>query len=468
MTMKEQFPPDADGARIGLTSVWEGSSVPAPAGPRGHVHLPPVDSFDLSGAVDALVLVNELQSWAEAQKVKLVNRIREHYRVKALLQYEVSGAAEEEASFHAAEEVGAALRLPTRTARALVESSERLVHAYQRTFIGLESGKLSWRHAATIVEECVGVPSDAVARFEEELIDTAEHSTVAKLTRQARGLRQILHPEAAPERKSRAEAERRVVLEPAADGMAWLSAYLPAEQACGIYNRIDAGARFLQDPDEDRTLTQLRADVFTDLLTHTCASDPSTGAGFRGVGATVHITVPALAVLNQLPGAGSEGPGSETAYGADHTGSGGESASADQRLYAVLEGYGPIDTDTAARLAAHAPSFTRILTHPETGAALSIGRTAYRPPKHLQDWVRVRDKTCRHPGCNRAATATEIDHTIPWHQGGSTTHTNLACLCSKHHTLKTNEHWHYRQPEPGTIITSSPAGKTYTTQPPPF
>lgn len=73
-----------EGARLGLTSVWEGSADPAASGPRGRVQLPPVDSFNLPHAVEALALVSELQSWAEAQKAKLVDRIREHYRLKSL------------------------------------------------------------------------------------------------------------------------------------------------------------------------------------------------------------------------------------------------------------------------------------------------------------------------------------------------------------------------------------------------
>ncbi|SDH83745.1 HNH endonuclease [Arthrobacter subterraneus] len=451
-----------EGARLGLTSVWEGSADPAASGPRGRVQLPPVDSFDLPHAVEALALVSELQSWAEAQKAKLVNRIREHYRLKSLYRNDDAAVAEEESSLWAAEEIGAVLRLPARTARTLVEQSERLIHAYPRTFLGLESGRLSWRHATTVVEECVGVPADSVAQFEQELVETAERSTVPKLTRHARGLRELLHSDAAPIRTTRATADRRVLLEPAPDGMAWLSAYLPAEQACGIYNRLDAGARGLQTPDEPRTLTQLRADVLTDLLTHTCAGNIDTGTGYRGINATVHLTVPALTLLNQLPGA-EDAPLSDTSPEAR-----GYPPAQGPRSYPVLEGYGPIDPDTAARLAAHAPSFTRILTHPHTGAALSIGRATYRPPKHLQDWVRIRDKTCRHPGCNRAAVATEIDHTIPWHHGGRTNHDNLACLCAKHHRLKTIGLWDYMQPEPGTITATSPAGKTYTTQPPPF
>ena len=437
--------------------IWEGTDEPAPSGPWGVVELSPMRALEsLTDAVDTLERLNQLQCWADAQKARLVDRIRELYEHDVQPANESLATAQTQADQDefvlslAAEEVGALLRMPSGSAKNLVAQSRSLVNHHERTLTSMEAGKLSWRHATTIVEECVGVPADSVVRFEQDLVEMAEQSTVAKLTRRARGLREILHPEAAPVRKTRAAAERRVIVEPGTDGMAWLSAYLPAEQACGIYNRLDAGARGLQAPDEGRTLSQLRADVFTDLLTHTCAGDIRTGTGFRGIGATVHITVPALTLLDQMPG----GDGSGATRGPPG--------------YAVLEGNGPIDPKTAARLAGHAPSFTRILTHPETGAALSIGRASYRPPKHLQDWVRTRDKTCRHPGCNRTAKATEIDHTVPWHKGGRTDHFNLSCLCAKHHMLKTNEHWDYMQPEPGTIIAISPAGKTYITRPPPF
>ncbi|MHA7293291.1 HNH endonuclease, partial [Arthrobacter sp. HLT1-21] len=109
----------------------------------------------------------------------------------------------------------------------------------------------------------------------------------------------------------------------------------------------------------------------------------------------------------------------------------------------------------------------RILTHPFTGARLGADATTYRVPKDLQDAVRVRDGTCRHPGCNRLAVFCELDHTIPWSRGGTTSYSNLAALCKRHHMFKTEGFWHYTQPEPGTIIAISPAGETYTTKPNP-
>ena len=44
----------------------------------------------------------------------------------------------------------------------------------------------------------------------------------------------------------------------------------------------------------------------------------------------------------------------------------------------ALEGYGPIDIDTARELAAGAPGLVRILTHPETGAGSPSVATATR------------------------------------------------------------------------------------------
>ncbi|RJU03162.1 HNH endonuclease [Arthrobacter frigidicola] len=270
----------------------------------------------------------------------------------------------------------------------------------------------------------------------------------------ARRLRAELHPESLTDRTRSARKNRRVDFHPDDDGMAWLNVYLPAEKAVAIDGRLTRLSRALQCPEETRTLAQLRTDVLTDLLTHTCPDPTITGtgtapagagaapggaggAGWNGIQAQVHVTVPVLTLLDV-----DDAPGE-------------------------LEGYGPIDPDLARRLAAHAPSFTRLLTHPETGAVLSVGRDTYTVPADLKKWLRVRDRTCRHPGCNRSAAAAELDHTIPWSRAGTTAHNNLAHLCRRHHMLKSQGLWHYNQPSPGIITATSPAGRTYQTQPEP-
>jgi Domain of unknown function (DUF222) len=89
----------------------------------------------------------------------------------------------------------------------------------------------------------------------------------------------------------------------------------------------------------------------------------------------------------------------------------------------------------------------------------------YRASQQLSDFVRCRDLTCRFPGCDRAAIHCDLDHTIPFGNGGPTHASNLKCLCRIHHLLKTFGGWRDRQLRDGTVIWTSPSGDTYVTTP---
>ncbi|BBX47839.1 hypothetical protein MCOO_38540 [Mycobacterium cookii] len=101
------------------------------------------------------------------------------------------------------------------------------------------------------------------------------------------------------------------------------------------------------------------------------------------------------------------------------------------------------------------------LVHP-TDAAPEPG---YVPSRKLADFVRCRDLTCRWPGCDRPAPDCDIDHTKPFAEGGPTHASNLKCYCRTHHLVKTFWGWRDRQLPDGTVILTSPAGKTYVTTP---
>jgi hypothetical protein len=101
------------------------------------------------------------------------------------------------------------------------------------------------------------------------------------------------------------------------------------------------------------------------------------------------------------------------------------------------------------------------LAHPSDAAP----EAGYRPSKALADFVRCRDLTCRWPGCDRPAVECELDHTIPYSQGGSTHAGNLKCYCKFHHLVKTFYGWREQQLPDGTLILTSPAGHTHVTTP---
>ena len=352
-------------------------------------------------------------------------------------------------------ELACALRIPERTAERLIWESSRIVHDLPETNTALRDGEISYRHAQVMIDQTDTLPDGASADFERDLLPFAKTLTVAKFAAVARKKRESLHPESITERHTAAVEERRVWVDPQQDGMAFLGAQLSAEVALAAYDRLTEIAMAQKSPDDARTLAQKRADAMSDLLIDgdTCATadegavgDGAAGEGAagqraagegtgHGVRAKVLVTVPVLTLLGR-----AETP-------------------------ANLEGYGPIDSETARQLAADAPSFARVLTDPVTSAILDFDRTKYAVPADLRMVLRVRDETCRAPGCNRAAARCDVDHSVDWANGGTTCAGNLSHLCEFHHNLKHHTRVRLRNLGDGRIEWKTPSGRTYVTHP---
>ena len=132
-----------------------------------------------------------------------------------------------------------------------------------------------------------------------------------------------------------------------------------------------------------------------------------------------------------------------------------------------LDGYGPVDAQTARELVGCASGFTRLLTDPDDGAVLSFGRTTYRVPKELRRYLQARDEVCRFVGCTRNVKYCDLDHSRPWSEDGETVVENLAHLCRGHHRLKERRRWRIDNDPGGSgVITwTSPTGRVYRTEP---
>jgi hypothetical protein len=93
--------------------------------------------------------------------------------------------------------------------------------------------------------------------------------------------------------------------------------------------------------------------------------------------------------------------------------------------------------------------------------------TAYRPTAPQQRFVRVRDRTCRMPGCRRAPGRCDIDHGNAHADGGPTDCWNLCCLCRRHHRIKTfARDWFFQLLADGSLIVRTPSGVSRITRPP--
>ena len=386
----------------------------------------------LGELVDSIAALNRMEASIAAHKAALIDQARQWSEVvEGTGPTDLGWSPEVRARRVLVTELACALRIPERMAETLIADSRALLTDLPATFAALGEGAISWRHAHALVDHATSLSPHLVGQFEAAVLPFATTLTVAKFDRRARAERERMAPDSIDGRHLQAVEKRSIDLQPDRDGMAWLSAYLPVVAAQGIYNRLTDIAMSQRSPTESRTLAQLRADAFAELLLDGTLADGRTS----GIRPRVLVTVPALTLL---------GRGTEPA---------------------VLEGYGPIDRMTALELAASAPSFTRLLTHPETGAVLSVGRARYAVPADLRTWLRVRDGTCRFPGCSRAARSCEIDHTRDWQFGHGTNHDNLAHLCPAHHHLKHQTGWSVRQRGAGVLEWTSPSGHVYTTEP---
>ena len=134
---------------------------------------------------------------------------------------------------------------------------------------------------------------------------------------------------------------------------------------------------------------------------------------------------------------------------------------------AELAGYGPIPATVARTLAGDPASTWHRLVHDDLGHLIDYGRSTYRPPQDLIDFVTARDQTCRGPGSQRASRTCDLDHVQDWAHGGATSADNLGPQCRRHHHLKHDCGWHlHRQPD-GTYRWISPTGHTYDKPPDP-
>ncbi len=331
----------------------------------------------------------------------------------------------------AAADLAVRLHISEATVRALAFDARTLRTRLPRLWTRFLDGKVSAGNARYAAELARSLPEECAGPFDQAVAQAAAQLTPVRFRLRARAARERIHHVGLVERARAAAETRRVWIENELDGMAIVSMRLPADVAHRGFAGIDAMARSLHArPGETRTLDQLRGDVAGDLLT-------GRGDG-RAVSVSVAVTVPVMTLLGV-----SDEP-------------------------ATLDGYGPIDAETARRLAAHAPSFTRLLTHPVSGGLLDVDRTSYRPPADLKRWLAVNDVLCTFPGCGRPARTSDVDHTVDRQYGGPTRADNLAHLCRHHHRLKHMTWWSVRQEPDRQIVWTSPTGHVRNADPPPF
>ena len=73
--------------------------------------------------------------------------------------------------------------------------------------------------------------------------------------------------------------------------------------------------------------------------------------------------------------------------------------------------------------------------------------------------------TCTSPVCRRPAPNCDFEHNVPYETGGRTCLCNGGPKCRYDHRLKQQPGWNVDQLPDGTFRWTTPAGRTYTTEP---
>lgn len=393
-------------------------------------------AFDAPDTLDHLIEIADMVTMQAAQRLIGVDVLRR----EALADAARHGRVLTDVVEHSVRlEIAAALRITESEAAGMLAMGEALVERYPTVLDSFAGARMTERHARALVEAVDVVEPEFRAEIVPAAIALAEAQPVGTFRRKLRALIETVRASTLAERYEQAVDRRRLVLQPDHDSMTWVMALMPSVEAQAIWARATAMAKaILAQEGEGRTLDQIRADVVADLLIE--GRTEAHPAEARGIRATVAVTVPALALLDHLPG------GTEPA---------------------VVEGVGPIPIERARELAGAAEGWMRVLTHPETGMVLSVGRDRYRPPPGLRRLVKWRADRCMGPGCGIPASRCEIDHRVAWEHGGETRLENLNPFCKGHHIVKHHGGWTVRDVEGsfGAVEWTSPTGRRYIVEP---
>jgi hypothetical protein len=440
-----------------------------------------------SELIGVLCAWQRLMAWAQAGQAACLNELVQRRKAKSV---ELNRPA---LAGHVDDEVAAALALTGRAAGRLLQVSLGLARLPE-VFAALAAGRIDWVKAGLFTDYLSGLPDEDAAEIAVAVLDGADRKTSGQL--RAMLMRGVLayDPDAAQRRREAARKDASVQAWDEASGNAALAGReLAPDDVAHASARITEYARWLHEHGAEGTMDQLRAAAYIALLTGRSLDNllppgsadedrparPAAGlpAGWPQLTGSINLTMPMSAWLGQ-----SAAPGELAGYGPADAGTCRElagRAAQNARWCLTL-------TDTGGRAVAHAcapagspgPGSAAIkwaaglrsrMEFLETGTCGHSRCTSrYRPPRNLVHLIRVRQRTCSFPGCRRPARRTDLDHTVPYDQGGATCECNLAPLCRRHHLAKQTCGWRLTQDRPGVMTWRTPGGRAYTTYPEPY
>ncbi|MFI7589550.1 DUF222 domain-containing protein [Spongisporangium articulatum] len=353
----------------------------------GETELPSADDerLRLLGALE------KLASAVAAAQVRAAAAYDDSARARRLAK----GQPDDRARRAVTSEIAGALHVSPHKAGRLLGVARCLVDELPQTLAALERGETTHWRATLVVRETALLSKESRAIVDEQLAPRLGLLGDGAVEREARRIAQRLEPGLAWKQAQKATVQRRVTIRPAPDCMTVVTAHLPVAEGVAVFAALSQAADSAAvDPDDHRSRGQVMADTLASRVLGTSQA------------ANVPVEVQLVISDQALTGACDEP--------------------------AHVHGYGPIPAPLARALADPPDQHVvrqvrRLWSSPETGELVQMEARSRQFPAGLRRFIVARDQYCRTPWCD--APIRQIDHVLPYADGGPTSAANGQGLC---------------------------------------
>ena len=275
-----------------------------------------------------------------------------------------------------------------------------------RVAAALGSGEISYQSASALCHLRERLGEKAEFFDEEEMLAYAREYSVFGLRKLCRVAWHVANPDGFFNEAEADFTRRYLHISQMSDGMYAVDGQLDPVSGAAFKTAVDVLAE-RKGPEDERSHSQRMVDATGELAMH--AMEQGTLARRHGVKPHINLTM----TLEGLKGELGAPP-------------------------ADLELSLPISTRTAERLACDC-TMSRVLL--ADSMVIDVGRATRTVSPPARRALRVRDKGCRFPGCDRQVNWCSPHHIIFWARGGPNDLPNMVLLCYFHHRLVHEGGW---------------------------
>jgi hypothetical protein len=270
----------------------------------------------------------------------------------------------------------------------------------------LSAGEISFQSASALCHLRERLGEKAEFFDEVEMLGYARDYSVFELRKLCRVAWHVANPDGFFKEAEADFTRRYFHVSQLADGMYAVDGQLDPVSGAALKTELDVLAT-RKGPEDERTRSQRMADAVGELAMH--AMDQGTLPRRHGVRPHINLTMTLDGLKNELGAPPAD-----------------------------LELSLPISTRTAERIACDC-TMSRVLL--AGSMVIDVGRATRTVSPPMRRALRVRDKGCRFPGCDRQVNWTNPHHINHWARGGPGNLPNLVLLCYFHHRLVHEGGW---------------------------